>query len=162
MKSRNKVLLAGIGTATLLSGGMLAQSAFAKDSSSQSTLVSALASKFNLKQSDVQAVLDQQAQTREASQQAKEKTRLDQAVKDGTLTQAKEDLIIAKQAEIKQRMNSLSSMAASDRKTALQQLQKDTKTWAQQNGIDLKWVQPFGQRRGPGMKRSATAATPAS
>ncbi len=76
------------------------------------------------------------------------KAMLDQAVKDGKLTQPQEDLIVAKQAEIKTFMQSLSGKSAADRQTAVTTEMASVTAWAQTNNIPAQYVTSFGGGRG--------------
>ncbi len=147
MNSKRTLLIAGLASAALVGSGLLIHPVFAQKSGTTG-LVQQLATKFNLKESDVQVVFDQYKQTAEADREAKQTTRLDQAVKDGKLTAAQKDLILAKQKEVKAQMDALhnSTDAKADRKTAMDKIQTDLQSWAKQNSIDLKWVGPFGGR----------------
>ena len=59
----------------------------------QDTLVEKIANKFNLNKSDVQKVFDDNRSENENRRETKEKSRLDQAVKDGKITKDQEDKI---------------------------------------------------------------------
>ena len=123
-----------------------------------SGLVTAIATRFHLNQADVQQVFDEQrlqvTQQMQLTQGQHEKTKLDQAVKAGKLTQAQEDLIIAKQAEMKTLMNSLKGKTPGERQTALKAQTDTLKAWAQTNNIPMQYLMPFGGGmrggRGPG------------
>jgi hypothetical protein len=64
------------------------------------SLASELAAKFNLKQADVQAVLDAHKGEKHMYREQKVKEHIAQAVKDGKITQAQADALIAKLAEL--------------------------------------------------------------
>src|SRR5690349_12080215 len=64
------------------------------------SLVQKIASKFNLNQSDVQAVFDQAHQERESEMKANFASQLSQLVTDGKITEAQKQLISNKRAEL--------------------------------------------------------------
>ena len=119
-----------------------------------SSLVDAIATKFNLNPSDVQKVFDEQQAQQQSQMQAKRqeqmKARLDKAVKDGKLTQAQEDMIIAKQKEIQDFMASLKDKSAADRLAAIKTEMAALKQWATDNKIPQQFAIGLGD--GPMMK----------
>ena len=111
---------------------------------SNSTLVQAIAQKFNLNQSDVQAVFDQHRQDQQTQHQERIKTRLDQAVTAGKITTDQETLILNKFQEIASGraafMTSLQGMTPTDRKAALETARQDLLDWAKTNTIDPQYL----------------------
>lgn len=154
MKHINRVAIAGLAVATLAGGGLLTQAVSAQSSMGGTGLADLIAKKFNLKSEDVQAVIKDYRQThekeREQDHQAMMTKHLDQAVTDGKITSAQKDLIVAKQAEMKTKMDEIRSMTNKDaQKTAMDQMHTDMKAWAEQNGIPTDFMGPMGGR-GPG------------
>lgn len=135
--------------AVVAAGGILFATvpAFAQTTGQQS-LVQAIASKFGLNVSDVQAVFDQHKTDMRTNMEAKFKDRLDQAVKDGKITAAQEQLIINKRNELEakraQDAQNFKSMTKEERKTAMDQQKTDLENWAKQNNIDIKYLMPGG------------------
>lgn len=137
-----------------------------------STLVQMIADKFNLNKNDVQQVFDQYKSDRQNSMQAQFEQKLDQAVKDGKITEEQKKLILAKHQElISQRQNQMQNrqnMTPEQRKAEMQNMQgktqeerktigeakktkmeterKELEDWAKQNNIDPQYL--FGGRRG--------------
>jgi hypothetical protein len=109
-----------------------------------SSFVNAIATKFNLKVADVQAVVDSTMQTERAAMDTKrvqsEATRLTKAVTDGKLTQAQVNLITAKQVEMKAFMDSLKSKTEAERKTAMKTQMDSLKKWANDNKIPAQFL----------------------
>lgn len=141
-----------------LTGLSMASAATQSNSASNnpmSSLVSALATKFNLKTSDVQAVFDEQHTQMEAQRNSEVKTKLAQLVKDGKLTQAQADAITAKRSELqKQRDSNRASMDGkthAERKTAMDTERSALDTWFSDNDIstDYRYL-VFGGGRGHG------------
>jgi hypothetical protein len=162
MNNQTKAMFAGAAGVVAIGASIMAQHTFAASGTKPSSLVAEIATKFNLKQADVQAVVDTHTQEVQTYHQAQTKDALDQAVKDGKLTQAQEDLIIAKQAEVKQQSQTIrdSSATATDKRTQMQKIREDLKTWATTNKIDPQYLRPFGGMGGGhhfrGMESSRT------
>jgi hypothetical protein len=156
-KFSKSLMLAGaaaIGLSAMGAGAIHAASS-TTSTDPMSSLVQAIASKFNLSTTDVQAVFDTQKATMDAQRQADQKTRLDQAVTDGKITQAQEDLIVAKQAEEQTFQDSLKSMSQTDRDTAMKAHMTALQKWATDNSIPQQYLMmghggPGGGHGGPG------------
>ena len=156
MKPRQKLIIASVASVIAMGGGLFAHSAFAAGTTGDTGLASFLATKFNLKQADVTSALSDYHVQQDATRAQAETDKLNAAVTAGTITSAQKDLIVAKRAAIKQQMDALhadTTKTAAERKAAMDQIMTDTKTWATQNGIDLKWLGPGagGRHGGPGM-----------
>jgi hypothetical protein len=109
-------------------------------------LVSAIASKFNLDASEVQAVFDGQKTKMDAEQKTKMagmearrqqqfSERLAKAVSDGKLAQAQANLIIAKKAEFEAAKTSLEGKTKEERRAAMEAQKESLKAWATANNI---------------------------
>lgn len=116
-----------------------------------SEIVSAIAEKFNLSESDVQAVFDEQAEARRDEMKAKhEEMRakhdekfdemLAQAVEDGELTQSQADAITDKRDEVQAYAETLKDEAPKDRREQMKEQMDELRAWAEENGIDEKYV----------------------
>lgn len=118
-----------------------------------SSLIKAIASKFNLSESDVQSVFDDQRTQMESQHKQMEQARLSQAVTDGKLTQAQADAITAKQAEMQAdreaNKDSFGSKTEAERKTEMEAKKADLEQWATDNNIPKEFM-PFGGGRTPG------------
>ena len=159
----NKLALGAValaGTATIGVGAIQAAGPKSTGFNPMANLVSAIASKFNLNPTDVQKVIDdQRAQTEQqrlTQQTERHKAMLDQAVKDGKITQAQEDLIIAKQTEIQTFMDSLKDKTPADRQAAIKTEMDAVQAWAKTNNIPDGMLTigrggAFGSPRGEGM-----------
>lgn len=116
-----------------------------------SNLVSAIATKFNLNQTDVQQVFDQQKQQMHAQLEQKFTDHLAQDVKDGKLTQVQADKISAKMKELQTQREtdktSLQAKTQTERQAYFKQQADSLKQWATENNIPAGYI-PFG---GPGM-----------
>lgn len=120
-----------------------------------SSLVSAIAKKFNLKESEVQAVFDENRSQMQTQRETDVKNQITQLVKDGKLTQAQADLITAKRAELqKQReakRTSTTDTTENDRKTAREAERTALDKWFSDNNIPTEYrYLVFGGGRGHG------------
>lgn len=153
MKSLKSLAIAAMaiaGVATMGVGVLYAAEGTPATQNPMSGLVTAIAQKFNLNAADVQKVFEEQHQAMKAQHQAKAKENLDQAVKDGKLTQAQEDAIVAKRVEMKTTMEGLKDKTEAERKTAMDANRDSLKQWATQNNIPEEYLRPGHGRPGGG------------
>ncbi len=111
-------------------------------------LITQIAQKFNLKESDVQDVVNQVRATQQTTMKTKWQDRLTQAVTDGKITDVQRQAIIAKHNELQTQFTSLQGLSVTDRKAKMAQIQSDLKTWATANGLDSKFLGLIGMRPG--------------
>jgi len=141
------------GTATLgIATLFAAQAPNAERANPMTRFVTAIAEKFNLNVSDVQAVVDEQRQAMRTEQQAKMaeqwNERLAQAVANGKLTQAQADLIAAKHAEMQATAEGMKDLDQDERAAAMKAKSESLKAWAEENDIPEQYVTMFGFGRG--------------
>ena len=163
MTMTKKSVIAAAIVATLGMGAFGATSAFAATGSGEvhnpmRNLVSAIAEKFNLSESDVQAVFDEQRDAMQEKHQEKAAEHLAKAVTDGKLTQAQADAITANMASQKTFFESLKDMTQEERQAALKTNAEAQKAWAESNDIPKEFAPGHGPKgrgqggmhRGPG------------
>jgi hypothetical protein len=131
-KSKRLIFVSALALSILATSAYGVQSAFAQDTTTQSTIVQKIAEKFSLKPEEVQAVFDQQHEARKAAMEAKFEQVLTEAVQKGELTEEKKQLILAKHREIR-------AMSKSKLRSELTTHKADLKKWAEENDIDLKY-----------------------
>ncbi len=131
--------IAGVGV-----GGVYAATSASNTSNPMSTLVHAIAQKFNLNESDVQQVFDDQHGQMEAQHTAMFADHLAQAVTEGKLTQAQADLITAKKAELEAKRDSLKDATPTERQAALKDGITSLRQWAKDNNIPLNYLMQMG------------------
>jgi Spy/CpxP family protein refolding chaperone len=157
---KKQLITAGVAIAVATAGvtGLGMASAATQTGSSNnpmSGLVSAISKKFNLKESDVQAVFDANRTEMEAQREATAKTELATLVKDGKITQAQADAITAKRAELQKTRDanrtSMDSKTDTERKAAMDAERTALDKWFSDNGIstDYRYL-VFGGGRGHG------------
>src|SRR4051794_27887078 len=97
MKHTKKLIIAAgsAGVIGIAGIGASALAATSSNTSSYPSIVQKIASTFNLDPAKVNDVFNQQRQANQQDRQAKLKSTLDQAVKDGKLTQDQETKLIA-------------------------------------------------------------------
>ena len=137
----------------LLSAGVTFAASNNTGAKPMDALVSALTTKFNLNSTDVQQVVDQvmteQRAAREAEMTKNFTDRINQAVTDKKLTQTQANLIIAKQAELKNLHLSLEGKTEAERQTAMKEGMTSLQKWATDNNIPKEYLR-FGMGKGPG------------
>jgi polyhydroxyalkanoate synthesis regulator phasin len=139
------IAASGAGVIGVAGIGASALAANSGSTSSYPPIVQKIASTFNLDPAKVNDVFQQQHQANIADRQAKLKSTLDQAVKDGKLTQDQEDKLIA---ELKTLRTQQQADKTSDRQSFKTQLDQ----WAKDNGIsDLDQILPAPPVGHPGM-----------
>lgn len=129
-----------IGLAAAVGTGVVS----AQSQSSGTGLVDKIAQKFNLNKADVQAVFDQNRKDHEAQRQQDMKSKLDQAVKDGKLTQDQEDKLVAKFKEMDSYRDSLKDKTEDERHTAMKTKMDEFKQWLKDNNISEDLVRLGG------------------
>lgn len=103
-------------------------------------IVEKLIKKFNLDRSEVGKAFEEFHQERQAEHKALFEERLDQAVKDGTITQAQKDAILKKMDEMKTKIEDINNqkLTVEERQAAMQKLHTEIRAWAKENGLDKK------------------------
>jgi hypothetical protein len=108
-----------------------------------SSLVDAVAKKFNLNKSDVQAVFDEQRSQMEADHEADIKKQVAQLVSDGKLTQQQADKINAKRAEltVERDANRTADQNLTDdqRQAKMEERKTALDAWFKENNIDTQY-----------------------
>ncbi len=147
---KNKLILGLAGLGILGATTFGAVSTFAQTNEGfQSSLIQKIAQRFNLNQADVQQVFDQNKTHRRNQRQQNLTDKLTQAVKEGKITEAQKQAIIAKFADLKNNRADFKNLTPDQRKQAMDQKKTDMHSWATQNGIDLDTLKSI--LGGPGM-----------
>lgn len=153
---KSLLALAIVGTVGL---GLLGSSAFAQETNDTNnpmdTLVQKIATKFNLNESDVQAVFDEAHSEIETKIEADQSERLSTLVSEGKITEEQKSLILNKQKEMKEshksNLENMKNLTPEERKSQMEAKRTELDTWAQENGIDPQYLMPHG---GPGPRHS--------
>lgn len=109
-----------------------------------SNLVTTIAQRFNLKESDVASVVSEVRSQHLASLRTKWEQRLTQAVTDGKITDVQRKAIIAKYDEVQAKMSGLTNLSDTDRKAKMNEIHDDLLKWAADNNINIKQFGALG------------------
>lgn len=137
----NKKLLATVLIlGTIISAGYFGAGAIlADDQNPQNTIVARLAQKFNLNESDVEAVFESVRDERQAEMKKRQEEKLSDAVDDGVITEAQKNAILVKMEEHQAQRN---------------QNREEMQNWFEEQGIDQTKLRDYlgmGGRGGRGM-----------
>ncbi|MFZ1812564.1 MAG: hypothetical protein WAU02_03545 [Candidatus Saccharimonadales bacterium] len=137
------LLVTGVAGAGLIGAGVANAATSTNGANPMSSLVDAIASKFNLNKTDVQAVFDAEHSKMEATREADAKAEIAQLVKDGKLTQPQADAITTKRAELdKERdANRTADQKLTDeqRQTKMTERRTALDKWAADNNIPAEY-----------------------
>lgn len=132
--------LAGLSTA----GIVAAQSGSGDNDGPMSGLVTALAEKFNLDQTEVQQVFDDERTARQAERETEVSEKLAELVSEGKLTQEQSDAISEKrtelQAEREEARDNEESLTREERQERRAAHRDDLETWASENDISSEYL----------------------
>jgi hypothetical protein len=142
---KKKIILPTILALSVLVVGILASGVSAQDTSNYPPIVQKISDKFNLNVSDVQQVFDEEADEKRAERFAFFADRLDELVSEGKLTEAQKESILDKHEEMQDKMEGLKDLSPEERKDKMRELHDEFKSWAEQEGIDLPLIGPFGK-----------------
>lgn len=157
---KKQLMVAGlatiVGVTGLVGAGVANAATDTSSSDPMSGLVQAVATKFNLKTTDVQAVFDEQHTKMQEERETEIKKDVAQLVSDGKITQAQADKINAKRAELNKEReaarDSSTSKTRDEMKSEMEAKRTELEAWAKENGIDtqyLRYVMGGGHGHGP-------------
>ncbi len=152
----NTYLAVPVVALTILGGTLLATHSAQAETDSKpfgmDSIIQKLAQRFNLNESDVKAVFDEQHAEMETQMQAHMEDELSQAVADGRLTEEQKQKIIAKRAELKASHEDKfvvfkeGEKPSEEEMTALKsqhdQEMAELKQWAQDNNVPFEYLMP--------------------
>lgn len=131
-----------------------------------SGLAQALATKFNLKETDVQSALtaymQQQKGNWQQNMQQRQKQRLDTLVSQGKITSGQETAILNELTTLQKQYSpsSFQGMTQTQRQQAMQNEKNAITTWANSQGINPTYVMPFGMGHRGGWHKLTGSPTP--
>lgn len=146
-----KIIAPALVVVALAGGVFLTSEVSAQKNTIQgSSIVARIAQKFGLNQAEVQAVFDEEYETRHAEMKAENEKRLSQLVTDGKITAEQKQLILNKQAELEQKHEatheSMQGKTPGEMKTLMEAEHEALKTWSEENNIDLQYLMRFGMK----------------
>jgi len=136
MKHQKKLLVGALTAGIIGLGGVATTALAATNGSDYPPIVQKIADKFNLKPADVQAVFEQQHEDRQKNHQAKLEETLNQAVKDGKLTETQKDKLLAKLESLKDEIKDEIKENRQEHHENHQKIKSELEAWAKANGID--------------------------
>ena len=120
-----------------------AETSTQKNTNPMSSLVNAIASKFNLNASDVQSVFDEQRAKMDEEREQEVKDEVAQLITDGKLTQEQADKINAKRADLKAERETQrtadQSQTEVERQADREKRKTELDTWLKDNSIDAQY-----------------------
>jgi len=163
MNTAKRMLMVG-GITTVLGAGAFASVASAQSTSGNTandSLATKIAQKFNLNKDDVQKVIDQNKTDHQAERQQKMEDRLNQAVKDGKITSAQKDAILAKMQDMKTYMDSIKDKSADEKRSLMKTKMDELKQWTKDNNLTQYMPMMDGGRghHGMGMRGGDDSST---
>lgn len=145
-------IIAAFGLAIMTSSAVFAQSE--TGDKGMNSIVQQIAHKFNLKESDVQAVFDEEHKVRTAEMHEKFETNLTNLVSKGSITEEQKQKILAKKKELSankpKNLTKFKNMTPNQRKTEMEKQKTELEAWAKDNGIDLSKIPFFIKINGHG------------
>lgn len=140
IKNTTKVSAITVAASVMLLAG--AVPALAADSNAHKpSLIDRIASAFHLNHDDVQKQVQDFRAEKKQDRKAKFEDRLNQAVKEGKITEAQKTVILQKADDMKSFMESLKGKSPQERRNALKAKHDELVQWAKDNGIPA----PFDQ-----------------
>lgn len=125
----------------LVGGGLFgASQVLAQTNNNHPSFIEQLAQKLGIEQSTVQRAVDEIKQDNKSQVQTRFNDTLDQAVKDGEITEAQKQLILQKRQELQNTKANFKDMTPEQRRQAMQNQKQQLDDWAKQNNIDLKYL----------------------
>ena len=136
MSTKKNILMGA--AATTVGMAMFAGVAAAQTPAStgnHATLVDKIAQKFNLNKDEVQKVFDEDKTSHEAARTGKLTARLDQAVKDGKITEVQKTANLQKMQEMRDYNDSIKDKTRDERKQLMKAKMDEIKAWADAQGL---------------------------
>lgn len=162
-----KALIIGMFALALVSGGVLGTAVVTRADTStigmgmalkqnradfMKNIVTAISQKFSLNEAEVQSVVNLEIEKREGEMEKKMeevvKQKLSEAVTNGKITQTQADLILAKQKEVKSKLEALKDKSEEERVAGIKTIMDELKSWSEQNNIPSD-LRIFGFGKGP-------------
>lgn len=126
--------------------GLTKASAQTPTSSPRQSFIERLAQKLGIGEEKVQQAFDDIMEERQSQVETRFEMMLNQAVKDGKLTEAQKKSILERRTQMKEQAKGWANLTPQSRRDGMKNQREDLKSWATQNGIDIKYL--FGGMRG--------------
>ena len=140
---RKKVILPAALGISLIGGILFSAMSVGAQTPSEGTqtIIQRIAQRFNLNETDVQKVFEEQRDEHHAQMKKNLEEKLTQAVKDGKITEVQKTAILNKFSEIKTNKPDFKNMTPDQRKQAMDQKKTELENWAKENGLSLETLQ---------------------
>ncbi len=138
------LVLTAIGTL----GALSLTKVYAEDNVQTKTLLQTIVEKFNLNSDDVQKVIDEYRSERSSDRKEELTEKLDYLVYKEKITEDQKNKILSKYEEVKDKMNEFWKLSVEERKTKMDELRDEIKSWAESNNIDTRYVFMLGMGGG--------------
>lgn len=114
------------------------------------SIVEKLSTKFNIDQTEVQAVFEEQHREREQYMQQRGEEKINTAVENGTITEAQKNELLALREKLHNEMEDFSNMTQEERRVKMDEHRATIEAWAESNNVDMADLN-FGFGGGPHM-----------
>lgn len=115
-----------------------------KSINGRSRIIQKIAEEFNLNESDVEAVFEEEKEERFAEMQALWIEKLDDLVNDGKISSDQKQAILDKHEEMYTKMTELQDLSPYEKKEKMKEMREEIKNWASEQGIDLSFIGSMG------------------
>jgi hypothetical protein len=160
-KLRNLLPALALGVGLVGMTAILTRPVTADEGGPRHSIIQKLVERFGLNADEVEEVFEEDREDRRAEGQARFEERLAEAVAEGELTEDQKAAIIAKRAEMEanrqEQRTEMAGLSQEERGQAreahreeMEAKREEVEAWAQENGIDLKYLIGFGGGFGKG------------
>lgn len=111
-------------------------------------MIQALVDHFKLNPTEVQQVVNETKQNQAANREKSFEDHLTALINEGKLTDSQKQAIITKLSDVRNQIQNIrnSSATASDKRTEMQKVMTDLRTWVQGQGLDWGLIRPWAGR----------------
>ena len=140
---KTKAIIISVAVLSILSlvGVFGIQSVRANEDNNYPPIIQRLVEKFGLNENEVKAVFDEERDEWQQQRQGRFEEQLNQVVSDGKITEEQKQLILAKRTEMQANRNQYQDLSSEERREKMTEHHGEMKTWAQENGIDISFMQ---------------------
>ncbi len=151
-KNIKKAILATLALGVMTASGIYGiNSAFAKYGNGQLDVANKIAERFGLNKEEVQKVFEENRQEQRQNMEADFENRLNQLITDGKITEQQKEAIMAKRNEMGSnswKTEDFKNLSVEERRVKADQNREAMDKWAEENGINLEDIRPFGAGKG--------------
>lgn len=130
-----------------LAGGQTVKADVQKSRVQYPAVVAKLAERFDLNKDEVKAVFDEVKSERRQQMQARFEEKLNQAVENGRINEKQKQAILTKKKQMQGWRQNLEALSQTERREEIERRRMEMKSWAEEQGLDLKGILSFGRGR---------------